>query len=113
MKQFFDDNSTFDEFDCNFTLSREPSKFPENFFDRGLEISSTHSSYGQSKQSQDYLQYSDFDGSDKLNEDDPLSNTRSPNIMQKNIQKHHDPIMDNGVFYRYEDDPNEYKKARK
>jgi regulator of replication initiation timing len=111
MKQFFDDNSHFDEFDCNFTLSREPSKFPDNFCDRAFEISSTHSSYNQSKTSQDYL-YSDFDGSDKLNEDDPLSCSRSPNIMQKNIQKH-DPIVDNGAVYRYEDDPNEYKKARK
>jgi len=115
MKQFFDDNSTFDDFDCNFALSREPSKFPDNFFDRALEMSSTHSSYGQSKQSHDFIQYSDFDGSDKLNEDDPLSNTRSPSssIMQKNIQKHYDPIVDNGVVYRYEDDSNEYKKARK
>jgi regulator of replication initiation timing len=112
MKQFFDDNSHFDEFECNFTLSREPSKFPDNFCDRAFDISSTHSSYNQSKASHDYL-YSDFDGSDKLNEDDPLSCSRSPNIMQKGIQKHHEPIVDNGAVYRYEDDPNEYKKARK
>lgn len=37
---------------------------------------------------------------------------KSDNRIKKHIKKH-EPIVDNAVIYRYEDNPEEYKKMRK
>jgi hypothetical protein len=40
-------------------------------------------------------------------------NTRVIPIINKKIHKYYEPLLDGNVVYRYEDDPEEYKKARK
>lgn len=96
--------------DFNFDLPYDIPKNPDCFFGNNFELTSTPSSFHcfSSKNSYEYAQTSDFDGSD-----DRGSNPKSPNLLHKGIQKQHEPIVDNGLVYRYEDDPNEYKKARK
>lgn len=44
---------------------------------------------------------------------DPKGNKDSAPILKKKIHKYYEPIKDGNVTYRYEDDPVEYKKARK
>lgn len=48
---------------------------------------------------------------DHLGDDEKGS--RVPPIVRKGIRKYYEPIVDNGMVYNYEDDPNEYRKARK
>jgi hypothetical protein len=38
---------------------------------------------------------------------------RPPKSKKGISKKNHEPIIDNNVIYRYEDDPEEYKKAKK
>lgn len=44
---------------------------------------------------------------------DDGSGSRVPPIVRKGIRKYYEPIVDNGMVYNYEDDPSEYRKARK
>lgn len=116
MTHFLNDNDhpRFDDIEFGYGFQYDASKLTENYLQRALEMSSSPSSYNcPSKQSYDYHHTSDFDGSDRLNEDERGSNPKSPPLANKNIQKHHEPIVDNGCTYRYEDDPHEYKRARK
>jgi len=46
---------------------------------------------------------------DQRREDQP----KNSSILKKGIQKHYEPLIDNNVIYSYEDNPVEYKKARK
>jgi len=48
---------------------------------------------------------------DHLGDDEKGS--KVPPIVRKGIRKYYEPILDNGMVYNYEDDPNEYRKARK
>lgn len=41
------------------------------------------------------------------------TNPKNPKIKRKGISKKYEPIVDNSVVYRYEDNPDEYKKLRK
>jgi len=110
MTSLFTDHSQFEGLDYDFGLNQ----LPDNFYEQALESSPGQSTYqcASSKHSYEYAQTSDY-GSDKLLDDDRGSNPKSPSIINKPIQKHHEPIIDNGYVYRYEDDSNEYKKARK
>lgn len=56
--------------------------------------------YSHSKQSPEY-------GEDEANQ------TKAPPMLKRRIHKHYEPLVDNNVVYRYEEDPVEYKKARK
>ncbi len=42
-----------------------------------------------------------------------LKNTRVIPIINKKIHKYYEPLIDGNMVYRFEDDPEEYKKARK
>lgn len=44
---------------------------------------------------------------------DDGSGSRVPPIVRKGIRKYYEPILDGGMVYNYEDDPSEYRKARK
>lgn len=39
--------------------------------------------------------------------------SKVPPITKKGIKKQYEPILDNGILYRYDEDPDEYRKARK
>ena len=105
MRQSPNQDSNLDDFALNFSMIQNDSKSFEGLHNHGFDRSPSHSSY--------YAQNSDFDGSDKLNEEEAGSYGRASNVRRKPIQKHYEPIMYNGLVYKYEDDPSEYKKARK
>ena len=48
-----------------------------------------------------------------LAEDDNNQLSKVPPIIRKGIRKYYEPIIDNNTVYNYEDDPSEYRKARK
>jgi hypothetical protein len=45
--------------------------------------------------------------------DDKSIKSKIPPIIRKGIHKYYEPIIDCGQTFKYEDNPNEYKKARK
>jgi len=51
--------------------------------------------------------------SPSMDECDDDYEVESPRLRKIRIQKFYEPIYDNDKVYRYEDDPNEYKRARK
>lgn len=75
---------------------------------------SNSSTNHSSKHSPEYLEYTDNHSAlDVRDETDIAGHSKVPQILRKGIQKQYEAIMDNNIEYRYEDDPNEYKKARK
>ena len=87
---------------------------PENRFIDALSIDSNSSTNYSSKQSPEYTENQEcHSDSIRKGDEDFLNQPRLPQILKKGIQKPFDPIMDNNLVYKYEDDPNEYKKARK
>ncbi len=50
---------------------------------------------------------------DNSGEDEKNNFSKVPPIIRKGIRKYYEPIIDNNIIYNYEDDPNEYRKARK
>lgn len=105
MRQFPNQDTNLDDFALNFSMIHNDAKNFEGLHNHGFSKSPSHSSY--------YGQNSDFDGSDKLNDEEVGSNGRTSNVRRKPIQKHYEPIVYNGLVYKYDDDPSEYKKARK
>lgn len=61
-----------------------------------------------SKPSYEKSNSSDYEGSGSDEQNHQL-----PKIIKRAIYKNYEPIVDNGLTYNYQDDPVEYKKARK
>ena len=89
-----------DQFAPNPNLSR----------DNQPDTGSNHSTYSTTHSSKHSPAYTPNTG-DQYGDDDPYS--RVPPIVRKGIRKFYEPILDGGTMYKYEDDPNEYRKARK
>lgn len=78
-----------------------------------LSDSNSSTNYS-SKYSPEHLDTLDNQGSmDRRGDDEVLRHSKLPPILRKGIQKYYEPIVDNAVVYKYEDNPSEYKKARK
>jgi len=100
------------------TKSKNLLETKSNFSD---ETNESEASTVSSKRSNPYAGYenSPIDtkamkkspSSDDYNEDD--EEAESPRLRKIRIQKFYEPIYDNDKVYNYDDDPNEYKKARK
>lgn len=106
MRQSPNQDSNLDDFALNFSVIHNNSKGFADLRNQGFDKSLSPSSF-------EYGQNSDFDGSDKLNDEESKSYGRSFHGHRKPIQKHYEPITYNGLVYNYEEDPSEYKKARK
>lgn len=92
-----------------FLFSQDGDNFDFTSDQRNIETLSnysTNSTNYSTKQSPDY-QYPQ-----EIPEDRNRDN-RVPPILKRGIHKYYEPIVDNNIIYRYEDNPNEYKKARK
>jgi hypothetical protein len=67
---------------------------------------STSGSYTSSKQSPEYQYPTETD-------EKTTKGSKIPPIIRKGIHKYYEPIQDSDAVFYYEDNPNEYKKARK
>ena len=75
---------------------------------------SNSSTNHSSKHSPEYLEYTDNHSALEVrDETDVVGHSKLPPILRKGIQKQYETIIDNNIEYRYEDNPAEYKKARK
>lgn len=80
----------------------------ENNFE-GFDHTSAYSTNPSTKDSPEHTPDSD----EHSLEDDKGQLSKVPPIVRKGIRKYYEPILDNNIIYKYEDDPNEYRKARK
>ena len=82
-----------------------------------FEVFSSHSTYSTNpslKHSPEYVPEYAPSPDDQGRDDDQYTRpTKGSSIMKKGIRKQYEPIVDNNIVYRYEEDPNEYRKARK
>lgn len=114
MRQFLNEELQPEDFVLNFNMINSDIGNLEHPHSQPYDLSPSHSSYNcPSKHSVDYMQNSDLEGSEKLNDEESKARARSPRVRHKTIQKQYEPVVYNGVVYKYEDDPSEYKKARK
>lgn len=118
MDRLFTNDHHLDNFEFNFnTNNYQPSLYNNNQHyhqESPQDGSSSPSSFiCLSKPSNEYAGSSDYEGSDKLIDNEPEDQNRLPKIMKRAIYKHYEPITDNGITYNHQDDPLEYKKARK
>mmetsp|Transcript_11348 Transcript_11348/g.9756 ORF Transcript_11348/g.9756 Transcript_11348/m.9756 type:complete len:213 (+) Transcript_11348:123-761(+) len=81
--------------------SNQTTESPDTNHTRNMDSLSNYSGDSTNESSK----HSDLTSSDK--------NTRIPPIIRKGIHKYYEPIHDGTKVYRYEDNPSEYKKARK
>ena len=92
------------------TLSESPDH-------RAIETMSNDSNSStnySSKYSPDLIDNTDNQsGIDRRSEDDAMRQPGSTSLVKKNIIKFYEPLVDNHVVYNFDDNPSEYKKARK
>ena len=69
---------------------------------RGYDTLSNYSTNSTNQSSKQSPEYGDHDGDGRA----------KAHPVKKKIHKYYEPLIDNNVVYRYEDDPVEYKKAR-
>jgi regulator of replication initiation timing len=84
-------------------------EFPTEMNFEGFSNGSAYSTNPSTKHSPEHTPEMEDDGAD----DDKHKHSKVPPIVRKGIRKYYEPILDNNAVYRYEDDPNEYRKARK
>lgn len=92
-----------------------PPDFTQETFPKevAFDVFSSHSAYSTNpsmKHSPEYAPSPDSQGRD---DDQYMKPTKSSGVLKKGIRKQYEPIVDNNIVYRYEDDASEYRKARK
>jgi hypothetical protein len=98
------------------TKAKVTTKFEEPAHHSDHSLSEYDTSTSLTKRSNPYASYDSPDDSpyEKKSigsEDD--GDIESPRTRKIRVQKCYEPLMDNGILYVYNDNPEEYKKARK
>ena len=87
----------------------ESDSFEPTEHNRNIETMSNYSASSTNCSSKQSPQYNQGEEESKQN----ALNAQSGQIIKKKIHKYYEPLKDGNVIYRYEEDPVEYKKARK
>lgn len=87
----------------DFPSSTDSQESPENVYND--DLSSYSGSHPSTKCSPEYSYPTETDRSGK--------NSKVTPIIRKGIHKYYEPIRDGNIVFKYEDNPSEYKKARK
>jgi len=96
------------------TQTQTLSESPDHRAIETMSNDSNSSTNYSSKYSPDNIDNTDNQsGIDRRSEDDAMRHQAPTPLVKKNITKFYEPLVDNNVVYNFDQDPSEYKKARK